>query len=168
MGNFTSDFRSQHGRLLEKATRLLEMAEQIATQPDASRSAFAFDTRLQLVGLMACLSTHLIMEDQGLYPFLQRAQEESTRETARRFQEEMGGIGGVVKAYADKWSDDAMCASPDEFVCETRGLIEALGARIERENKELYPLADNTSFLSAREQELLGDGSTDVTSELSS
>lgn len=82
MGNFTSDFRSQHGRLLEKATRLLEMAEQITTTPETARATFAFDTRLQLVGLMACLSTHLIMEDQGLYPFLQRAPEASTRETA--------------------------------------------------------------------------------------
>lgn len=157
MGNFTSDFRSQHGRLLEKATRLLEMAEQIQTTSETTRATFAFDTRLQLVGLMACLSTHLIMEDQGLYPFLQRAPEASTREMARHFQGEMGGIGAVVKAYADKWNDEAMCALPDEFVAETRGLIAALGARIERENKELYPLADDTSFLAIRGEELFGE-----------
>lgn len=69
----------------------------------------------------------------------------------------MSGIGAVVKAYADKWNDEAMCASPDEFVTETRGLIAALGARIERENKELYPLADDTSFLTIRGEELLGE-----------
>ncbi|MFO0773448.1 MAG: hemerythrin domain-containing protein [Nitrospiraceae bacterium] len=156
MGNYTADFRSQHGRLLEKATTLLQMAEQLASMPDGSRSSYAFDTRLQLVGLMACLSTHLVMEDQGLYPYMQRATEQHTRDIAKRFQEEMGGIGAVVKTYADKWTDDAMAASPDGFLPETKGLIAALGARIERENKELYPLADQTSFLAIRENELLG------------
>jgi len=46
-------------------------------------------------------------------------------------------------AFAARWSSgEVIAAAPARFRTEADGVFAALGRRIERENEQLYPLAD--------------------------
>ncbi len=69
--------------------------------------------------------------------------DEKMKETAKRFQEEMGVIGEAVKIYSAKWvSADSIIKQPSDFIDETKLVFTSLTNRIMRENNELYRLLD--------------------------
>ncbi len=89
------------------------------------------------------LKTHLKGEDEDLYPMLLDHKDEKVRSMAQDFITKMGGIKKVYSDYNDKWKTVAAIKdSPDSFISDTRGLIEALAARIEKEDNQLYALVD--------------------------
>lgn len=89
------------------------------------------------------LTAHLNSEDTFLYPGMIASSDSATAETARRFSQEMGGLIGTYSDFAKRWIDEAAIRnSPGDFRSDWRALLGALSARIERENAQLYPLAD--------------------------
>lgn len=133
----TDRFRTQHDDLLA-------IAGQIAPRLDAAElSKSATAVRDLLSQLMGALKMHLTMEDNSLYPRLLQHQDPEVRKLAKQFMTEMGGIAEVVQAYSAKWSTERKIQEdPETFITETEGLFEALAGRIDRENNQLYPLAD--------------------------
>lgn len=96
-----------------------------------------------LSSLAGKLKVHLAMEDKSLYPTLLTAKDAKVTATARQFVEEMGGITKVFGDYSTKWAtNSAIAADPQGFATDTKNLFGALGKRIERENRDLYPLAE--------------------------
>ncbi len=86
-------------------------------------------------------SIHLALEDAALYPRLVEHSDAAIRETALRFQTEMGGIKAQFDAYKRKWPGKTSAKqNPQEFVAETRKIIAALKDRISREDGTLYPM----------------------------
>ena len=136
MANTTS-FRDQH-------ERALAVAGQISAQLNPSTlRADAGDVRRLLSQLVGSIKIHLAMEDQSLYPELAGCGDPKVSAVARRFQQEMGGIKGAFEAYVGKWpSAAAIQQNPEAFIADTKNILGALARRIEKENKELYPLAD--------------------------
>jgi hypothetical protein len=132
-----SRYREQHAALVKgigAIQRLARPAELSTRAPELLRL---------LMELAGQLKLHLALEDESLYPKLVKATDPKTAEIARRFQREMGGLRRAFEAFLADWSTVAkLQADPARFVEAWGGIVKALGARVEREEKELYSLAE--------------------------
>ena len=133
---YTDKFRTQHDDILRVAG---DITSQLKTNGDAAA------LRKLLSNLAGKVNFHLAMEDEALYPQLMKAGTADVKARATKFKEEMGGLGKVFTDYNNKWQTSAIRADFDGFANETRKVFGALAKRIERENKELYPLADKAA-----------------------
>lgn len=132
-------FTIQHKELLELAGQLRDslLAQQL--QKDA------FMARSILSQIAGKLSVHLAMEDKHLYPALLKSDDERVRIMARQFVDEMGGLANTFKTYKEKWPNPiSISKDPQSFITETTQIIKALGARIQKEDSQLYPLYKQT------------------------
>lgn len=132
----TPTLRKQHAEIVE-AVRHIDAAL------DPKRLAgSAAEIRGRLSALMGKLSLHLAMEDNALYPSLEKHANAKVREIGVRFAREMAGVKPTVEAFAKKWSEAEIAANAAAFCAETKQLFAVLGDRIKRENAELYPLLE--------------------------
>lgn len=134
----TDNLRRQHEKLLAKAGEIDALASRAASP------AVAQEIRNHLSQLIGTLMVHLAAEDQSLYPELLKSADKETREVARRFSAEMGGVGNAVAEFNRKFTASQIGSSAS-FAQEWKSLLKVLADRIARENTELYPLADAMS-----------------------
>ena len=134
--SFTDKFRTQHNEILQIAK---EMTAELKGEADPAI------LRKLLSNLAGKLNFHLAMEDQALYPRLMDRKDSDTKQLAKKFMDEMGGLGKVFTTYNDKWQVSVIRKDPAGFQSETQAVFAALTKRIARENTELYPLADKSS-----------------------
>ena len=130
-------FYEHHGEVRTLAAR-------IESQLDAGRIAAApADIAGDVVKLFGKFSVHLTIEDQALYPRLAQNPNAEVRRMANAFQSEMGGLKGRFDAYRTAWPGPvAIAKDPARFIQETRTVLALLKTRIDREDKQLYPLAE--------------------------
>ena len=87
------------------------------------------------------LSVHLAAEDKYLYPALQKDPAAHIQQLAAKFSREMGTLADVYKAYRDRFMLTSQIeADPALFLQETARVLQALSNRLQKEDKELYPL----------------------------
>lgn len=129
--------KAQHRILLDKASALAGLATRVRVPDDALEADHIIG------GMNALLVRHLQIEDQWLYPTLMKADEQTLREFATESFEEMGGILGAWLAYRREWSANTIHAHPERFAMATRGIVEALALRVEREEDHLYPAMES-------------------------
>jgi len=136
----TKMYRDQHDDMLS-------VASEISAQFDADKlSNDASEVRSLLSKLLGKLSIHLAMEDNTLYPKLLNNPDASVKSLAKRFQDEMGGIGKALDAYKGTWRNALeIQKDPNGFIQQTKGIFDALAKRINRENNELYKTVDQLS-----------------------
>ena len=127
--------RQEHAQLAEIVRRL---AKAIA-QPHPLVANELYMLRREL---SSTLIAHLKAEDWVLYPRLLASVDEKVATTARAFSDEMGGLAEAYTAYVDKWTATAIEQDWRGYCSDTQGIIEALTCRINRENRELYPLLE--------------------------
>ena len=133
----TSSFREQHDSLLALAGEISEASTGLASMLDAER------LHRLLRQFDAILTEHLASEDRSLYPDMLASSDRRTAALASRFCEEMGGLTKDYARFAARWtSARALLDDQDTFQRDWTGLQGALAFRIQRENAELYPLAD--------------------------
>ncbi|MCP4675430.1 MAG: hemerythrin domain-containing protein [Deltaproteobacteria bacterium] len=97
----------------------------------------------RIAELATLLEEHLLIEDTYLYPVLKKRQSEEIRTTATRFASELGGIKDAFAVYFAKWkSPEDIMQSNQEFLSDSKSLSNALQQRIEKEDKELFPLIE--------------------------
>lgn len=96
-----------------------------------------------LIQLGKRLTSHLQIEDRGMYPRLQGTPGSPTATVAKRFSDEMVVIIEAFHAFQARWPDGpAIHADRSKFVDECTTVFHDLSHRIEREEKELYPMVD--------------------------
>ncbi|HEX7852974.1 MAG TPA: hemerythrin domain-containing protein [Sphingobium sp.] len=88
------------------------------------------------------LIAHLAIEDRWLYPRLRQSSLPQTAELATRFFAEMGGLKEAFNNYMTHWTDPLIALDWPGFRRETHMVMAQLRARIDRENAQLYPLAE--------------------------
>lgn len=133
----TANFIQQHEDLLSVAKEMSKLLDPNILGKDAQ------PVRSLLSKLSAKLKIHLASEDKSLYPELLNHKDANVKATTKKFMDEMGSISSVFVKYTEKWvSADAIQKNPNDFIKETEGLFSALAKRIEKENRELYPLVD--------------------------
>ena len=133
----TANLRRQHDAALELVEKLA--ADLDGPPPDKMQSYRMGMTLAKLTGL---LRIHFAVEDRTLYPRMISSTHAEAADTAAAFQHEMGELGAVYSAFAERWNGATIAAAFPSFRAEARALFVALGDRIERENSVLYPLAD--------------------------
>src|SRR5687767_1936473 len=125
------------------------MIDQIYTDIDQYRSdRDAFPLTLKLARLAGILRTHFAMEDELLYPLMIESDQREAALTARVFRNELVHIGAQFERFIERWSNSAAIASAlRQFEFEAGMLFAALRDRIDREQRDLYPLADKVTAL---------------------
>jgi hypothetical protein len=133
----TDSFRRQHQEILGLVKELQPHIDVVSLRRDAAPVA----TGLQR--LAAMLKAHLALEDSTLYPKLLAHADPAVAATARRYQQEMGGLQTAFSNYIERWpTASSIQHEPDLFLSQTQQIVAALLARVEREDGELYPMAD--------------------------
>jgi Hemerythrin HHE cation binding domain len=136
MGQMDS-FRRQHQEILGLVKELQPQLDVASLRRDAAPVV----TGLQRLATM--LKAHLALEDSTLYPKLMAHADPAVAATARRYQQEMGGLQTAFSNYIERWpTAPSIQEQPDLFLSQTQQVVAALLARVEREDGELYPMAD--------------------------
>lgn len=132
----TALLRRQHDAAMALITDIrTRLAE---AKPDA------YVIGLSLAKLTGLLRIHLAQEDRTLYPEMIASGNSAASAAARSFQEEMGGLSQRFAEYAARWTTSRVIESAlPEFRKETLTVLAALEMRIQRENEQLYPLAES-------------------------
>jgi DUF438 domain-containing protein len=137
----TANLRRQHDAALD----LIAQITAKLTIPLDHDGAYALS--LLFSKLTGMLRIHFVQEDKTLYPYMLNSSNTAASETAAAFQAEMGDLGPVYHDFAQKWSSSAAISKDQEgFRQESASVFAALATRIQRENQELYPLADAIEF----------------------
>ncbi len=132
----TDNLRKQHDQLIaltQEISRNLTLSE-VSTK--------TINITMLLSKLTGLLQVHASSEDKYLYPGLLKATDTKVKTITKRFLDEMGGIDKAVSEHNTKWTIQIIKEKPNEFIKETKQLLATLGVRINKENAELYPLAD--------------------------
>ena len=106
------------------------------------------------------LVRHLKCEDWILYPRLMATGDQDLMRITRDFEIEMGDLAADFAAYDEKWTGDRAAADWAGFCRETAAIFDMLAARVEREERELYPLAETLYASGAAVGAPVMDGST--------
>ena len=133
----TATFRRQHDEISVLVERLGELIASPESIPE--KTADIAQTKAKLTGK---ISMHLAAEDKSLYPKLAASSNANISKTARAFQAEMGALSEIYAAFTKKWTVSAVAEAPADFATEASAVLKALSDRIDRENTQLYPLAD--------------------------
>ncbi len=111
-----------------------------------SDRAAAVEITLMVARLTGILRIHLALEDEILYPALRRSSDPRTAEIGERYWREMGGLADMFLDYVDRWKRaDAVLAEQERFRSESATVFKALADRIEKEHREIYPLAEQVA-----------------------
>lgn len=136
----TEQFKKQHVELLVMVKKIVPL---LNTKDIQNKNTLIFN---YLNDLLSDLMIHLILEDNILYPKMMRSSDRTVAKTAKKYQDEMGGVAQVTESYRAKWnSSDVISENPYDFIKETKALFTALQERITREDKILYPMFDRLS-----------------------
>ncbi len=127
--------REEHAQLVSIVRRLSEEIGQDKPGPSAELHVLRRE-------LSSTLIRHLKAEDWILYPKLLGSSDTAVVATARKFNDEMGGLAAAFMAYSEKWGPLAIERDWAGYREETATIADALTQRITRENRELYPLLE--------------------------
>jgi len=136
----TETYRTHHQELRGIVARIDAMLDPVSI-------ANAPDTVANVVReLFGKFSVHLAIEDNSLYPRAKSHSDARLRDVAARFETEMGGLSQRFDAYRKAWPGPlAIARDPAAFVADTRAVLDALKARVAREESQLYDLIDQAA-----------------------
>lgn len=137
--SLTDSYRKQH-------VEIADLVRRIETNLEPQKLALeAGAVRALLSSLFGKLSVHLTMEDNALYPRLEKHADAQVRELAKRFKDEMAGVRPKVEAFGQKWTESAIRDNAAAYCAEARALFGALKDRIMREETQFYAYADRAA-----------------------
>lgn len=136
--------REQHDAAEQIAATIMSLVASYRDDYDAIAIA-------RLIGkLNALLRVHLAYEDTVLYPSIICSGDAEAAALALKFSRETGSLAPQFEEFVRRWSGPSIIAAMfDVFREEATKLFAALGARIERENDLLYPLAEKVTAVRA-------------------
>lgn len=133
----TQNFRRQHAEMMDVVTDIMKRLDEKTLADNASEVAS------MLARLSGKLSVHLMQEDKFLYPRLKECGNADAKRVADSFQNEMGNLSQTYMDFANRYRGGrSIEADPAAFIREVQIVFSALKERIERENRDLYPIAD--------------------------
>ncbi|MES2149064.1 MAG: hemerythrin domain-containing protein [Pseudomonadota bacterium] len=128
--------KQDHNEIMAQVTQLKKLCQSgIAENADAIAR--------QIVTMSSVIKLHLAAEDLVLYPALAKSTDAGIAKIGKQFQQEMGGIAAAYMKFAGSWTTGKNVSSnPEGFREDANNIFKALHQRIQTENTELYPLAD--------------------------
>jgi len=93
-----------------------------------------------IVGMSAVIKLHLAVEDQALYPSLQRGGDADLARLGRKYQAEMAPLAQAYDAFVRRWNTAQHLREDAEgFRADANNVLRRLHERMQRENLEFYP-----------------------------
>lgn len=135
--SYTQKYRDQHVELLDFAKKISSHLTAAGIEQNAD------EISKQLNFLTGKLKMHLAIEDEFLYPNLKKNSDTNVQNMTEKFSQEMGGIAKAFMDYRAKWpTPSKMKENANDFIKDTEAVFKVLKDRIDRENNQLYALAD--------------------------
>ncbi len=133
----TATFRKQHEDIIILINSILNSLEFEVLKVNSH------GIKKLLTKLSNIVRIHIILEDSALYPILEKIDNVDIRTKSRHFMNEMLVISETYSNYIEKWTAGSSIKEDTEnFIDETRTIMEALLNRFERENTDLYEIVD--------------------------
>ena len=129
-------------RLRAEHAALVTLARIVADMVHASHPPPATELAAARGQLRDTLVRHLKCEDWALYPRLRASGDPELVRITREFELEMGDLAADFVEYDGKWTAERVAAGWPGFCRETIIMLDRLAVRVEREERDLYPLAD--------------------------
>ena len=131
---------NRYNKLLKQHEEVLELIEKIKNKKISNKKS-SQKIRKQLSLLSGKLKIHMMKEDEYLYPELKESNDIIIKETAQNFINDMGDLAEQFKKFNQNYlSFSKILNNKEEFNEKKEVIMGKLIKRIEKENKELYPL----------------------------
>jgi hypothetical protein len=93
--------------------------------------------------MSSVIKLHLAAEDRGLYPALRASGNRDAASLGDRYQQEMSGIVPRYMEFARKWITAAQVrGDPEGFRADANRVLKALHDRVNREDRDFYPVVE--------------------------
>ena len=133
----TDNLRRQHDAANAMSSHLCDLIDSYRGHRDAEAIT------MQLSRLVGLLRIHLAQADVQIYAALAMSEDQAVARIAASHTNEMGDLAVDLETFARHWTCSASIAGRfDEFRDDAHALLMALAVRIEREDRILYPLAE--------------------------
>lgn len=131
----TDRFRRQHRELQTLAAELIKLSlRPRAPGRELQRATARFAGKLKI---------HAAMETEALYPLLLEHEDPEIRARATELHGELGPLYGELDEFEKRWSTaEAIEERRFRYRLELARILQVLGRRMIRENRLLYPMAD--------------------------
>lgn len=133
---------SEIARLRAEHAALATLSRFLTAMVAASHPPLATELAAARGMLRDTLVRHLKCEDWALYPRLKVQGDSDLVGLAKAFVDDMGHIAADFAAYDARWTTAAVEARWPDFRAETMDMLNGLAARIEREERDIYPAAE--------------------------
>ena len=130
-------FKQDHITVLTGISKLRKLVQAGAAENSG-------DIAKMIVLMSSAIKLHLAAEDRMLYPTLARSTYPDAADIGAAFQSEMGSIAAAYMEFTGKWAfGPKIAANPEGFKTDANTIFKALFQRIQREDRELYPIAEH-------------------------
>ena len=126
-------FKHQHVSILGSIATLRRLAHAGVAHnaPEIARLVVAMSSTIKL---------HLAVEDQVLYPALQRGDNPDLARLGRQYQSEMASIASAYDAFARRWNTaENVRRNAQGFRDEANVVLRRVFERMQREDHDFYP-----------------------------
>jgi len=126
-------YKQTHIDILQRIDTLRQL-----TRAGAENNADAIAKNI--IEMASVIKLHLSVEDQALYPALQRSGDSALAQLGQRFQTEMGPIANAFDAFVRRWNTAARLRSDaDAFRQDANDVLRRLYERMKHEDNDFYP-----------------------------
>lgn len=126
-------FKHQHMDILGSISALRKLAHE-----GVARNATEI-ARL-IVSMSSTIKLHLAVEDQALYPALQRGGNTELARMGAQYQRDMGPIAQTYEAFARQWNrPESVRHNEQGFRDDANRVLRMVFERMQRENRDFYP-----------------------------
>ncbi len=130
-------------RFKQDHLKVLGSISELRTLAHAGVAENAGSIAKMIVAMSSVIKLHLAAEDRMLYPTLAKSTQPNAAEVGKKFQHEMGSIAVAYMEFTGRWNlGTKVAADPQGFKDDANKIFKALHQRIQREDKELYPVAE--------------------------
>ena len=125
--------KHQHADILARLAALRQLTH-AGVAPNAPAIAAG------IVGMSAVIKLHLAVEDQALYPALQRGSNAELARMGQQYQRDMGPIAQAYEAFARRWNrPESVRRDEQGFRDDANQVLRMVHERMQRENHDFYP-----------------------------
>lgn len=130
--------------LLRQHDEILGLVDEIIRVIDSNKVEEDINSLVRNINTMSGkLKIHLSSEDKYLYPKLLNSENLKLKDFGKKYYDEMKDVTKSYEDYKYRFNTGTKIKNNIElFKKETKIVFKVLTERIERENKELYPLID--------------------------
>ncbi len=136
-------FKHQHADILDSIAALRRLAQ-------AGVAHNAGDIARLIVRMSSTIKLHLAVEDQALYPALQRGHHPELARMGQQYQRDMGPIAQAYEAFARRWNlPESVRRDEQGFRDDANRVLRMVHERMQRENRDFYPRIESEVALAA-------------------